>query len=205
MLQRCEETNLVQNWEKCYFMVQDGIVLGYKISVRRIEADKAKIDVIEKLPPPGNVKGVRSFLEHVGFYRRFIKDFSNIAKPLSNLLNKDVVLLFDEECLKAFNALKTNLVSNPIITASDRIQEFELMCDASDYVVGAVLGQRKSIIFHAIYCHTLISSGDNCLSTCGFLPVTLSYLTSIATQSIGFRDITERNEQDAQNRGILST
>jgi len=66
----------VLNWEKCHFMVQEGIVLGHKISVRGIEVDKAKIDVIEKLPPPMNVKGVRSFLGHVGFYRRFIKDFS---------------------------------------------------------------------------------------------------------------------------------
>ena len=71
VLQRCEETNLVLNWEKCHFMVQEGIVLGHKISARGIEVDKAKIDVIEKLPPPVNVKGVRSFLGRAGFYRRF--------------------------------------------------------------------------------------------------------------------------------------
>ena len=88
---------------------------------------------------------------HVGFYRQFIKDFSKITKPLNNLLNKDVVFLFDEECLKAFNALKTSLVSAPIITTPDWSQEFELMCDASDYVVGAMLGQRKGRVFHAIY------------------------------------------------------
>ena len=93
------------NWEKCHFMVQEGIVLGHKISVRGIEVDKAKIDVIEKLPPPINVKGVRSFLGHAGFYRRFIKDFSKIAKPLSNLMNKDVVFAFNEDCLEAFNVL----------------------------------------------------------------------------------------------------
>ena len=62
-------------------MVQEGIVLGHKISVRGIEVDKAKIDVIEKLPPPMNVKGVKSFLGHAGFYSRFIKDFSKVAKP----------------------------------------------------------------------------------------------------------------------------
>ena len=125
--------------------------MGHKIYVRGIEVDKAKIDVIEKLPPPINVKGVRSFLGHVGFYRRFIKDFSKISKPLSNFLNKDVVFLFDEECLKTFNILKTSLVSAPVITTSDWSQEFELMCDASDYVVGVVLGQRKDMVFHAIY------------------------------------------------------
>jgi len=116
------------------------IVLGHKISVRGIEVDKAKIDVIEKLPPPMNVKGVRSFFGHAGFYRRFIKYFSKIAKSLSNLLNKDTVFLFDEECLKSFNTLKTSLVSALVITTPDWSQEFELMCDASDYVVGVVLG-----------------------------------------------------------------
>ena len=69
VLQRCEESNLVLNWEKCHFMVQEGIVLGHKISVRGIEVDKAKIDVMDKLPPSMNVKGIRSFLGHVGFYR----------------------------------------------------------------------------------------------------------------------------------------
>ena len=85
------------NWEKYHFMVQEGIVLGHKISMSGIEVDKAKINVIEKLPPPVNVKGMRSFLRHVGFYRRFIKDFSKIAKPLNNFLNKDALFLFDED------------------------------------------------------------------------------------------------------------
>ncbi|GAU24667.1 hypothetical protein TSUD_322750 [Trifolium subterraneum] len=85
VLKRCVETNLVLNWEKCHFMLTEGIVLGHKISSKGIEVDKAKIEVIEKLPPPVNVKGIRSFLGHAGFYRRFIKDFSKIAKPLSNL------------------------------------------------------------------------------------------------------------------------
>ena len=105
-------------------MVQEGIVLGHKISVRGIEVDKAKIDVIEKLPSPMNVKGVRSFLGHAGFYRRFIKDFSKVAKPLSNLLNKDVAFVFNKECMEAFNDLKTRLVSALVITAPDWGQEF---------------------------------------------------------------------------------
>ncbi|GAU37821.1 hypothetical protein TSUD_276390 [Trifolium subterraneum] len=89
VLKRCIETNLVLNWEKCHFMVMEGILLGHKISSKGIEVDKENIEVFEKLPPPVNVKGIRSFLGHAGFYRRFIKDFSKIAKPLSNLLNKD--------------------------------------------------------------------------------------------------------------------
>ena len=111
VLKRCRETNLMLNWEKSHFMVTEGIVLGHKISSRGIEVDKAKIDVIRKLPPPVNVKGVRSFLGHVGFYRRFIKDFSKIAKPLSNLLNKDKSFIFDDDCLTAFETLKERLTS----------------------------------------------------------------------------------------------
>ena len=79
VLKRCQETCLVLNWENCHFMVREGIVLRHRVSERGIEVDRAKIEVIEQLPPPTNVKGVRSFLGHAGFYRRFIKDFSCIA------------------------------------------------------------------------------------------------------------------------------
>ena len=119
VLQRCEESNLVLNWEKCHFMVHEGIVLGHKISKKGIEVDKAKLDVIDKLPPPINVKGIHIFLGHAGFYQRFIKEFSKIVKPLSNLLNKEVVFVFDDECLEAFNTLKAKLVSAPVITSPD--------------------------------------------------------------------------------------
>ena len=88
VLERCEEVNFVLNWEKCHFMVQEGVVLGHVISAKGLEVDKAKIEVIEKLPPPTNVKDVRSILGHAGFYRRFIKDFSKIAKPLTNLTKR---------------------------------------------------------------------------------------------------------------------
>ena len=83
---RCEESNLVMNWKKCHFMVKEGIALGHRISKRGIEVDRAKVKTIEKLLPPSSVKGIWSFLGNIGFYRRFIKDFSKIVKPLSNLL-----------------------------------------------------------------------------------------------------------------------
>lgn len=137
VLQRCKETNLVLNWEKCHFMVQEGIVLGHRISSEGIEVDKAKIQVIEKLPPPTSVKSVRNFLGHAGFYRRFIKDFSQITKPLCNLLLKDATFDFTEDCLQAFSTLKDKLISAPVIIAPDWELPFELMCDASDYAVGA--------------------------------------------------------------------
>ena len=71
VLQRCIETDLILNWKKCHFMVQSGIVLGHKISAEGLEVDKVKLAVIEKLEIPRNVKGIRSFLGHAGFYRRF--------------------------------------------------------------------------------------------------------------------------------------
>jgi hypothetical protein len=93
--QRCEDTNLVLKWEKFHFKVQEGIVLGHKISSKGIEVDEAKIEAIERLPPPRDVKGIKIFLGHVGFYRRFIKNFSKIARPLTNLLQKNYTFNFD--------------------------------------------------------------------------------------------------------------
>ncbi|XP_013639554.1 PREDICTED: uncharacterized protein LOC106344790 [Brassica oleracea var. oleracea] len=140
VLQRCEDTNLVLNWEKCHFMVKEGIVLGHKISERGIEVDQAKIEVMARLAPPKTVKDIRSFLGHAGFYRRFIKDFSKIARPLTKLLCKEIIFNFDEDCLEAFKKLKEELTSAPIVQPPDWSLPFEIMCDASDYAVGAVLG-----------------------------------------------------------------
>ncbi|KAL4281705.1 hypothetical protein GQ457_03G016670 [Hibiscus cannabinus] len=138
VLKRCKETNLVLNWEKCHFMVDEGIVLGHKISSKGMEVDKAKIEVISKLPPPTTVKGIRSFLGHAGFYRRFIEDFSKITKPLCSLLEQGRPFEFNKDCTKAFNLLKQKLVTAPIVEPPDWKLPFELMCDASDYAVEAV-------------------------------------------------------------------
>ncbi|KAM1881688.1 hypothetical protein ACFX13_003264 [Malus domestica] len=151
ILKRCVETNLVLNWEKCHFMVKQGIVLGHIVSQRGIEVDKSKIDLVRYLPSPTSVREVRSFLGHAGFYRRFIKDFSKISTPLCRLLQKDVTFDFNEECEKAFKHLKEMLTSAPIIRPPDWSIPFELMCDASDYALGAVLGQRKDKQPHVIY------------------------------------------------------
>ncbi|CAN6586168.1 unnamed protein product [Malus baccata var. baccata] len=152
ILKRCVETNLVLNWEKCHFMVKQGIVLGHIVSERGIEVDKSKIDLVRYLPSPTSVREIRSFLGHAGFYRRFIKDFSKISTPLCRLLQKDVTFDFNEECEKAFKHLKEMLTSAPIIRRPpDWSIPFELMCDASDYALGAVLGQRKDKQPHVIY------------------------------------------------------
>ena len=132
-------------------MVRERIVLSHKISARGNEVDIAKVEVIEKLPPPTSVKGIRSNLGHAGFYKRFIKEFSKIAKPLSNLLVQGVVFNFDEQCNQAFLTLKEKLISTLIVVTPDWASPFELMCDASDFVVGAVLGQKKDKFFRAIH------------------------------------------------------
>ncbi|GKC93041.1 hypothetical protein Tco_1158483, partial [Tanacetum coccineum] len=96
-------------------MVKEGILLGHKVSSAGLEVDKAKIDVILKLPPPTNIKSIRSFLRHAGFYRRFIKDFSKIARPLTKLLEKDTPFEFDDEGRRAFESLKEKLTCAPMI------------------------------------------------------------------------------------------
>ncbi|GJY58011.1 reverse transcriptase domain-containing protein [Tanacetum coccineum] len=151
MLQRCKDAHLVLNWEKCHFMVKEGIVLGHKVSSAGLEVDKEKIDVILKLPPPTNIKGVRSFLGYDGFYRRFIKDFSKISRPITKLLEKDTPFEFNDECQKAFKLLKKKLTRAPMIVSPNWNLPFELMCDASDFAVGAVLGQKDGKNFHPIY------------------------------------------------------
>ncbi|GJU44366.1 reverse transcriptase domain-containing protein [Tanacetum coccineum] len=121
MLKRCEDTNLVLNWEKSHFMVKEGIVLGHKIS------------------------------KHASFYRRFIQDFSKIACPMTHLLEKETSFFFSKECIKSFNTLKRKLTEAPILIAPDWDLPFELMCDASDFAIGAVLGQRKNKHFQPIH------------------------------------------------------
>ena len=124
-------------------MVNDGIFLGHKVSAAGIEVDRAKIEVMTGLPPPTNIKDIRSFLGHAGFYRRFIEDFSKIARPLTTLLCKDVKFEFTPECQQAFDKIKKALITAPVVQAPDWSFPFEIMCDASDFAVGAVLGQRK--------------------------------------------------------------
>nr|GEY91070.1 reverse transcriptase domain-containing protein [Tanacetum cinerariifolium] len=114
---------------------------GHKISKSGIEVDRAKVDVIAKLPHPNTVKGIRTFLDHAGFYQRFIQDFSKIARLMTHLLKKETPFVFSKECVDAFNSLKKKLTEAPILVVPDWNLPFELMCDASDFTIGVVLGQ----------------------------------------------------------------
>ena len=151
VLHICIEKNLVLNWEKCHFMVNKGIVLGHIISKKGIKVNKAKIELISKLPSPTNVKIVRQFLGHAGFYRRFIKDFSKIAKPLYKLLEKDAKFVWGEDWQKSFEELKAHLTTAPIVRAPNWKLPFEVMCDASDLTIGAVLWQREEGKPYVVY------------------------------------------------------
>nr|GEW29734.1 reverse transcriptase domain-containing protein [Tanacetum cinerariifolium] len=132
-------------------MCGEGIVLRHKNSKSRFEVDRAKVDVIAKIHHPTTVKGVRSFLGHAGFYRRFIQDFSKIARPMTHLLENETPFVFYRECVDAFNTLKKMLTEAPILVVPDWNLPFELMCDASDFTIGAVLGQRKTKHFQPIH------------------------------------------------------
>ncbi|GJW91670.1 reverse transcriptase domain-containing protein [Tanacetum coccineum] len=141
--------NALGTFQRCmmaifYDMIEETIESG-------IEVNKAKVDLIAKLPHLTSVKGIRSFLGHARFYRRFIQDFSKIARPMTRLLEKDTLFFFSKECIELINILKKKLTEAPILVAPDWDLPFEIMCDASDYAVGAVLGQRKTKNFHPMH------------------------------------------------------
>ena len=119
VLQRCQDKNIALDWEKCHFMVTEGIILGHKIPIVELEVDQANIVVIKTLMSPTTVKGMRSFLGHAGFYRRLIKDFSKFFRPLCKMLEKDTKFNFDESCKFAFEEIKSRLVSTPIMLTPD--------------------------------------------------------------------------------------
>ncbi|KAK1649967.1 hypothetical protein QYE76_067772 [Lolium multiflorum] len=183
---RCEETNLILNWEKCHFMVNEGIVLGHKISERGIEVDRAKVEAIEKMPYPRDVKGIRSVLGHAGFYRRFIKDFSKISKPLTNLLQKD-----------------KDLTTAPIVEPPDWNLPFEIMCDASDFAVGAVLGQRVDKKLNVIHyanrkgADNLVADNLSRLENIAYDPVPVNDRSTMVSNNKG-KGLSEEDIQDPE-------
>ena len=142
ILNVCVKKRLVLSWEKSHFMVREGIVLGHLVSSKGLEVDKAKVEVIQDLALPTSIRELRSFIGHVGFYRRFIQDFAKVSKPLTSLLCKEKDFIIEEEGKHAFMQLKQALVEAPILQSPNWDLPFEIMCDASGFAVGAVLGQR---------------------------------------------------------------
>nr|GEV15640.1 hypothetical protein [Tanacetum cinerariifolium] len=151
MIEKTMEVFMEDFLERSHFMVKEGIILGHKISKNRIEVNKAKVDVIAKLPHPTIVKCIRSFLGYAGFYRRFIQDFSKITRLMTRLLEKKTLFFLSKECVEAFQTLKRKLTEAPILIALDWDLPFELMCDASDFSIGVVLGKRHEKHFRPIH------------------------------------------------------
>ena len=167
ILEVCIRKRLVLSWEKSHFMVRKGVVLGHIVSSKGLEVDKAKIEVIQNLPLPGTVRDLRSFLGHVGFYRRFIQDFAKVSKPLTILLCKDKDFIIDKEGKRTFTILKQALIEAPILQSPNWDLPFEIMCDASDYTVGGILGQRLDKKLTTIYyaSKTLVEAQINYTTT----------------------------------------
>eukprot|EP00253_Pinus_taeda_P034203 PITA_34203 len=151
VLKRCIEAHLALSTEKCHMMMNQGIVLGHFISFLGIQVDPAKIQVIQNLPIPKTQTEVRSFLGHAGYYRRFIKDFSKITSPLFVLLMKNAEFKWTDDCETAFNKLKHQLSTTPILRGPDWTLPFHISSDASDTAIGAVLGQEENNLPYAIY------------------------------------------------------
>nr|GEV42179.1 reverse transcriptase domain-containing protein [Tanacetum cinerariifolium] len=129
--------------EKSHFMVKEGIVLGHKISKNGIEVDKAKVDVVAKLPHPTTVKGIRTFLGHASFYRRFIQDFSKIVRLMTRLLEKDTPFIFSKECIEAFKSHKKKLTEAPITPWFANFANYH----AGNFVVKEMASQQKNKFF----------------------------------------------------------
>ncbi|GJZ75757.1 reverse transcriptase domain-containing protein [Tanacetum coccineum] len=133
------------------FHGQRGHCPGHNISKSGIEVDRAKVNVIAKLPPPTTIKGIRSFLCYADFYKRFIQDFSKIARLMTRLLEKDTPFFFSSKCQSSFEILKKKLIEAPILVSPDWDLPFEIMCDASDFAIGVILGKRKDKYFRPIH------------------------------------------------------
>nr|GEZ31165.1 reverse transcriptase domain-containing protein [Tanacetum cinerariifolium] len=153
-------TRLVIGWQIMEVFMDDFSIFGNSFEnclsrldkmLQRIEVEMAKVNVIGKLPHPTTVKGIRSFLDHTGFYRRFIQDFSRISRPMTHLLEKNTPFIFFEDCIKAFQTLKKKLTEAPILITPNWDLPFELMWDTSDFSICAVMGQRHEKHFKPIH------------------------------------------------------
>lgn len=143
VLQRLRQYKLFAKLEKCLFHKTSISFLGYVISDGTVAMEPEKIASVSQWPQPTSMKGVQSFLGFCNFYRRFIRNFSQVAKPLTDLTKKNVPFAWTELCEQAFQHLKKTISSNPLLLTVDPLSPFTLQTDASDFAIGAVLCQRN--------------------------------------------------------------
>ena len=141
MLERCRQIQISLNIKKCIFATPIGILLGHIVCKEGIKVDIAKIKVIVDLKAPVNAKQIRIFLGHIGYYRKFIRQYSDIAYPLEELLRAKIPYIWTNECQQAFEILKRKLVEAPILKFPDWSRKFHVHIDASALAVGAILAQ----------------------------------------------------------------
>lgn len=151
MLIQCQEANLALSNSKCKMMQTKRIVLGHHVSFEGTKVDPTKIEVISHISIPSTPKEVRNFLGHVGYYRRFIENFTRIAAHLFKLLTKDADLVWNDDCQNSFQVLKDMSSTTPILRGPNWSLPFHICTDASDTAIGVVLGQREDHYPYAIY------------------------------------------------------
>ena len=137
---------------KCEFACASVIYLGHIVSKDGVSPDAEKIRLVEEFPTPSNAKNIKQFLGLSGYYRRFVKDFSRTASPLTEILRKDVTFKWTPECQVAFDTLKKALINTPILAYPDFSKECNLYVDASGKAVGMILGQVQSNADRIIAC-----------------------------------------------------
>ena len=149
VLQRLRDHQLYAKFSKCEFWLDSVKFLGHTISSEGIAVDPSKVQEVMDWKPPTSVHQIRSFLGLAGYYRRFIPDFSRIAKPMTELLKKGVKFVWDEKCEKAFHTLREQLTTAPVLAQPDNTKSFDVYCDASGTGLGCVLMQDNRVIAYA--------------------------------------------------------
>jgi hypothetical protein len=149
VLQRLRDHKLYAKFSKCEFWLKSVKFLGHTICQEGISVDPSKVQEVMDWKPPKSVHQIRSFLGLAGYYRRFIPDFSRIAKPMTELLKKGVKIVWSEACEKAFHTLRQHLTSAPVLAQPDNSKPFEVFCDASGTGLGCVLMHEGRVIAYA--------------------------------------------------------
>jgi hypothetical protein len=149
VLQRLRDHRLYAKFSKCEFWLDTVKFLGHTISSDGISVDPSKVQEVLDWKPPTSVHQIRSFLGLAGYYRRFIPDFSRIAKPMTELLKKEVKSSWNEKCEEAFYTLRAHLTTAPVLAQPDNSKPFDVYCDASGIGLGCVLMQDNRVIAYA--------------------------------------------------------